>query len=233
MRTFFADIIPKIQRFSQKLDDLTKLTNQHWVSITDIAQNKRVFIFRQNNQLLISENGIVEKGSWEYLGNQSLLIDTKSESYLLKHGFFDEHVIALKLDSTDNYAFFVNETRYDKELNNINDVLKFLSDKYLKQKTANEPIGSKPRQNLTSRKLPKPNMYVEQMLYSNASTLINTTLNWKQFCNSHSEFYPLYTYQELMRRGIAIPSNLKIALDEYANAKGYSTFDKMSSEYFE
>lgn len=138
MRTFIADIIPKIQRFSQRLDDLTKLTNQHWVSLGDITQSKRVFIFRANNQLLISDNGIVEKGSWEYLGNQSLLLDTKTESYLLKHGFFDENVIALKLDSTDSYAFFVNETKYHSELNNIGDVLKFLENKYLK---SNSPIG--------------------------------------------------------------------------------------------
>lgn len=140
MRTFIADIIPKIQRFSQRLDDLTKLTNQHWVSLGDIDQTKRVFIFRANNQLLISDNGIVEKGSWEYLGNQSLLLDTKSESYLLKHGFFDENVIALKLDSTDSYAFFVNETKYHGELNNIGDVLKFLENKYLKNRTSG--IGS-------------------------------------------------------------------------------------------
>ncbi|MEI8045799.1 MAG: hypothetical protein WCI92_00365 [Bacteroidota bacterium] len=142
MKTFIADIIPKIQRFSQKLDDLTKLTNQHWVSLGDLTQIKRVFIFRPNNQLLISSNGIVDKGSWEYLGNQSLLIDTKQESYLLKHGFFDENVIALKLDSTDSYAFFVNETKYDKELNNIGDVLKFLENKYLKNNQAASIFGS-------------------------------------------------------------------------------------------
>ena len=142
MRTFIADIIPKIQRFSQKLDDLTKLTNQHWVSLGDIDQSKRVFIFRTNNQLLISTNGIVEKGSWEYLGNQSLLMDTKEESYLLKHGFFDENVIALKLDSTDSYAFFVNETKYHKELNNIEDILKFLEKKYLKDNPNRGGVGS-------------------------------------------------------------------------------------------
>lgn len=131
MRTYLADIIPKIQRFSQKLDNLTKLTNQHWVSLGDINESKRVYIFRTNNQLLISDNGIVEKGSWEYLGNQSILLETIEESYLLKNGFFDENVIALKLDSTNNYAFFVNETKYHKELNNIEDILSFLENKYL------------------------------------------------------------------------------------------------------
>jgi len=143
MKTFIADIIPKIQRFSQQLDDLTKLTNQHWVSLGDINQTKRVFIFRTNNQLLIADNGIIEKGSWEYLGNQSLLIDTNNESYLFKHGFFDENVIALKLDSTNSYAFFVNENKYHSELNNIGDVLKFLDQKYLKHNHPIENIGSK------------------------------------------------------------------------------------------
>ncbi len=142
MKTYIADIIPKIQRFSQRLDELTKLTNQHWVSLGDINQSKRVFIFRANNQLLISDNGIVERGSWEYLGNQSLLLETKNDCYLLKHGFFDENVIALKLDSTESYAFFINETKYLGELNNIKDVLKFLENKYLMTDEGSNDLGS-------------------------------------------------------------------------------------------
>jgi hypothetical protein len=133
MKTFLADIIPRIQQFSHKLDDLTKLTNQHWVSLGDIVSEKRVFIFRSNNQLLISVNGIVEKGTWDYIGNQSLLIETESENYLMKHGFLDEDIFALKLDSTEAYAFFVNETKYDKELNNIQDILTCLEKKYIRK----------------------------------------------------------------------------------------------------
>jgi len=74
MKTFIADIIPKIQRFSDKLDNLTLLRNQHWVLIDNIETEKKVYIFRPNNELLISKNGKVEKGKWEYLGNKSLLI---------------------------------------------------------------------------------------------------------------------------------------------------------------
>jgi hypothetical protein len=65
MKTFFADIFPKIQRFSDKLDNLTMLKNQHWVSIDDILSTKTVYIFRTNNELLISKNGKVEKAKWE------------------------------------------------------------------------------------------------------------------------------------------------------------------------
>lgn len=138
MKTYIADIIPKIQRFSKKLDDLTLLTNQHWVSLSEILTNKTVYIFRPNNQLLISENGMVRKGSWDYLGNQSLLIDADNQSYLLKQGFLDENVIALKLDGSEQFAFFVNETKYDGELNNIHDVLNFLESKYLRNTEADK-----------------------------------------------------------------------------------------------
>jgi hypothetical protein len=53
MRTYLADIIPKIQRFSKQLDNLTLLTNQHWVVIDGIWE------------LLISTNGRVETGKRE------------------------------------------------------------------------------------------------------------------------------------------------------------------------
>jgi len=60
-----------------------------------------------------------------------LLIDRKDESYLFKHGFFDENILALKIDSKDEYAFLVNETRFDKELNSSLSVIEFLNKKYI------------------------------------------------------------------------------------------------------
>lgn len=132
MRTYIADIIPRIQRFSQRLDDLTRLTNQHWVSLGDIQDRKKVFMFRDNNKLLIAENGIItDKGTWEYLGNKSLLLETSNSGYLLKHGFFDDNVLALKLDSKDEYAFLINENKYEGELNSLDRVIDFLKHKYI------------------------------------------------------------------------------------------------------
>jgi hypothetical protein len=131
MKTFLSDLFPKLQRFSQKLDNLTLLTNQHWVSIDNIVSNKIVYIFRTNNELIISTNGKVEKAKWEYIGNKSLLIDKAEESYLFKHGFFDENILALKIDSSDEYAVFVNENNYGGELNSIEKVFGFLKAKYL------------------------------------------------------------------------------------------------------
>lgn len=107
------------------------LTNQHWVVIDTIDKTKNVYIFRKNNELLVSSDGEVEKGRWEYLGNNSLLIDKKDKSYLFKHGFVDENVLALKIDGREEYAFMVNENKYDGELNSFNRVVDFLNRTYL------------------------------------------------------------------------------------------------------
>lgn len=131
MKTFMADIIPKIQRYSQKLDNHTLLTNQHWVVLDDIKTEKNVYIFRSNNQLLISKNGKVEKGKWENIGNNSILIDLERESYLFKHGFFDQNILALKLDGKNEYAFLINENRYLGELNSLEKIIEFLCINYL------------------------------------------------------------------------------------------------------
>lgn len=231
MKAFILDIIPKIEIFSRKIDDLAFLINQHWVSVSDIPNSKTVFIFRSNNQLLISENGVVEKASWEYVGNQSLLIEIKDKITLFKHAFIDENLFALKQDSSSEYVLFINETKYGVEINTIDDLNVFLELKYLKTSAHNQAIHQS-HQKLISRLLPKPNFEMEQMLKGKDSLLIETTLNWKQFCNSHSEFYPLYTYQELQNRGTLISERLMKEFEKYAKDKEFRSFSEMKKEYF-
>lgn len=150
MRTYIANIIPSIQRYSKRLDELTMLTNQHWVSIDDATGNKTVYIFDSNGELDIFENGQgIDSGTWKLLDSNSLKLKLNgNRSLLLKHGFFDENVIALKLDSTDRYAFFVNENKYHGDLNTVDDVIKFLEDKYLGRNKQSGGIGTKDRENL-------------------------------------------------------------------------------------
>lgn len=101
MITYLSNIIPRIQQYSQKLDNLTLLMNQKWVCLDNIANTKMVYIFLPDNELIISINSQAERAKWQYLGNDSLLIDSNSGIVLLKHGFFDDKILALKLDSKD------------------------------------------------------------------------------------------------------------------------------------
>ncbi len=132
MKFYVLDIINKINGFSQKIDNMTLIKNNHWISIDDIEFEKKVFIFRSSNQLLISTNGIVKKSTWEYLGNNSILIETMEGSFLFKTGFFDETLLALKVDSSEKFALFINETKYGSEINNLEDVKNYIESKYLK-----------------------------------------------------------------------------------------------------
>jgi hypothetical protein len=141
MKTYITDIFPKIQQFSKKLDDLSKLSNQHWVSLDEIGTSKIVYIFRPGNQLIISENGIVERAKWEYLGNGSFIIETNKGNYLLRQAFLDDTVLAFKVDSTDQHVFFVNETKYTGGICDLKDVLELLERKYIR----NQPIPKPPK----------------------------------------------------------------------------------------
>ena len=134
MRTFISDIIPRLQRFSKKLDSTSALTNKNWVLLSDEAGKKVVYIFSDKDNLLrIAENGRIRKGKWDYLGNNSLELDVDSEPMLFKHAFLDEQLLALKLDGTEEYALLVNEPHYDNFLNTIQKLNSFLEDTYLRQ----------------------------------------------------------------------------------------------------
>jgi hypothetical protein len=130
MKTFFSDLIPKFQQFSQKLDNLSLLTDKPWVIINGDQSIKEVFIFRSNNELLISKNGSVTKAKWEYLGYNTLIIDIHSESYLFKQGFFDSNILILKIDSKNDYVFLVNEILFDNEINSIDGIISLLNKYY-------------------------------------------------------------------------------------------------------
>ena len=83
----------------------------------------------------------LKKGRWENLGNKTLLIDTSEGSFLFRVGFFDSHLLILKVDGINEYAFFVNESKYVQALNSPNKILEHLDDVYVKQiKRINPPM---------------------------------------------------------------------------------------------
>ncbi len=131
MKTYIADIIPSLQKFSKKLDDLTKLSQKHWVSIDESTNVKTVFIFSGNGELLIYENGIrLERNSWRYVDNQSIDIEINQIHYLMNHAFLDDAILALKRSGVNEYAFFVNETKYGRNFETHSEIISYLERKY-------------------------------------------------------------------------------------------------------
>lgn len=127
MKTYLASIIPKVQQFSQKLENEALLTSKHWVVIDDTGQPNYKYIFRSNSDLLVSHNGKVQKGRWDYIGNDSIYIEIGEERSLFKHGFFNEDVLALKADTKNEYAFLINDQSFhQKQLKSIGAVKSLL-----------------------------------------------------------------------------------------------------------
>lgn len=133
MKYFFKELFEKIKQFSHEVDKMALLKGQHWVVMNEIEEVKKVLIFRENNELIVSSNGKVDVCKWEYLGYNSILLGINGEHFLYKNEFFDEDVLALKLDSQETPFLLLNETKYGKEINSIETVLKFLSTKYIKE----------------------------------------------------------------------------------------------------
>lgn len=143
MKGYIIDIIPKIQKFSKRLDDLSNLVNHHWVLFNDTPNvGKTVFIFSEKNKLNISNNGIVERSKWEYLGSESIILETKDQIYLLKHGFLGEKVLALKRDGYNEYLIFINESKAKIDFDSIDSVINFLNEQYpVKYLTNDKPMA--------------------------------------------------------------------------------------------
>ena len=129
MQTYFSNIIPSLARYSKKLDDISLLTTRHWVILDESSQSKSTYIFRNNNELIVSENGIVVHGTWDYLGFNKILLRINNSSFLFQHGFLEDDILALKLDGRNEYAFFINESRSD--LNTLKRIDTHLNRKYL------------------------------------------------------------------------------------------------------
>jgi hypothetical protein len=133
MKTYVLDIIPKIKKYSKRLDDLTNLSNRNWVMYDEYSGSKRVYIFRKNNELLVSTDGEVEKGNWEYINNECILIDIFAKSFLLRLEFLNDILLLLKNDNKKNeagYAIFVNESDSNTEFNSLESIQEYLCNEY-------------------------------------------------------------------------------------------------------
>ena len=151
METNLSVLIPRVSKLSQKFDNTSLIISHHWVLVDEINSKKKLYIFRKNKELLIYEDGKVEIASWRYLGKNTLLIEKKSVKTLYKHGFFDENLIAIKIQDEENYSFFVNEEKYDHGLNSENKIAKYLYKKYLNNTIKNK-VSRRKRKSYSNRK---------------------------------------------------------------------------------
>ena len=132
MKTYLFDTFNRYKRFSEELDAKTILCNKSWWVFNDNG-DKEVYIFQTDGSLIISIKGRVSYSTWKYItANQSIIITSGEQAYMVKPAFIDGNILALQVDGTDEYAFLIDEQKL-KELvfKTYNDILEYFEKKEL------------------------------------------------------------------------------------------------------
>mgnify|MGYP000756151137 CR=1 FL=1 len=109
MKTYLLDILNRYNRFSENLDVKAILCNKSWLAFNDTG-DKELYIFQENGSLIVSINGKVANGTWQYISaNKSIILSFKGQAYMLHPSFFDKTIFALQQDGTNRYAFMIDE----------------------------------------------------------------------------------------------------------------------------
>ena len=102
MKYYIENLLPRVKEFSQSLDKKEIFLDSPWVTI-DENNNKQKYIFKRNGELIMSFNGEVNVGKWEYLSAaKSILIDRNKDKILLNQYFVHPSIMVLKLDGPEN-----------------------------------------------------------------------------------------------------------------------------------
>lgn len=110
MSLYLYNTLNRLKKFSKSLDKKELFVDKPWV-IIDENINQQKYIFKRDGELIMSLNGKVEIGKWEYISAaKGILIDRIQDKILLNQSFIDPAVMALKMDGlNDNILILANE----------------------------------------------------------------------------------------------------------------------------
>ncbi|WP_127844570.1 hypothetical protein [Psychroflexus aestuariivivens] len=107
MKIYLQDIVKGLKNFSKSLNKKSILIEKPWALIDSDLEIQKL-IFKKNKELIMSKNGQVNIGKWDYLPEaKSLLINRGTDTILCNEGFIDEGVMILKMDGTNNDFFIL------------------------------------------------------------------------------------------------------------------------------
>lgn len=117
MMSFIQNLLPRLRNFSQSLDQTELFVDKPWVLIDEDGQ-QQTYIFRRGGELLMSLDGQVQMGSWDYIAPaQSLLINRGVDRLLLNHFFFTDALLVLARDGRPESKFVLANRQLIPDLN--------------------------------------------------------------------------------------------------------------------
>jgi hypothetical protein len=117
MLRLLKSLLPRIKSYSKDIEESGLLLNKPWalVSETDSFQK---FIFKANNQLILSKDGDVSIGKWEFFSDaNALLIEQDDSKGLYTRDYMDEALCILHKDGKNDAFFILVNEAIIKDLN--------------------------------------------------------------------------------------------------------------------
>lgn len=126
MKTYLCDSFNRYKQFSRKINAKTILCNKSWWVFNDNG-DKDIYIFQKDGTLIISINGRVCNFTWKYISaNQSIVITSAEQSYMVIPVFVDGNILVLQVDGTNEFAFLIDENVLKKLVfKSYNDIIKY------------------------------------------------------------------------------------------------------------
>lgn len=130
MKLYLKDLLSRIKNYSQQLDAEAILYNKKWLFITEDS-DEVVYIFRPNNELIVTLNGVGVKGKWEILFDNTISIEVKDEIRVYNAAFVEEKFLALQLDSNNRFDVLIEKTIQEQNyITNLDESIKYIDNKY-------------------------------------------------------------------------------------------------------
>lgn len=110
MKQYLQHLVRDLNNLSKSLDKKSILIDKPWALVDSDFEIQKL-IFKKNKELILSKDGKVILGKWDYFPEaKSLLIDRGEDKILCREAFIDEAVLVLKMDGTkDNFFVLANE----------------------------------------------------------------------------------------------------------------------------
>lgn len=129
-KTYLLNIIARLRDFSENLDKTALLIGRKWVAFSEDGADRIVFIFNNNDRLIVAINGHIINGKWEFILNTTLALEYADISLLYDLAFKDSEFLVLRLDSSSEVVLFFNESIIHK-MNTMSEISERLEKKYL------------------------------------------------------------------------------------------------------
>ncbi|WP_374166365.1 hypothetical protein [Arcticibacter sp. MXS-1] len=128
MHLFLKNLIPRLKQYSTELSRIEQLVDKTWLH-TDDYNNLISYRFLRDGTLLITNNGIVEEGTFVYLPPDSLYLKFGEEKRMFSQNFIINGILVLQIQSRTETPFIL----YDPKVVLDGDVQGYLKSLFLQR----------------------------------------------------------------------------------------------------